>query len=45
MRILIEEYQYAVAAVGFLVGIAGAIAYDRKLKKQGGLSFHIVRLF
>ena len=37
--------QYAVAAVGFLVGIVGAIGYDRRLKKQGGLTFHIVRLF
>ena len=37
--------QYTAAAIGFLIGIVGAIGYDRRLKKQGGLTFHIVRLF
>ena len=37
--------QYTAAATGFLVGIVGAIAYDRRLKRQGGLTFRIVRLF
>ncbi|MCI8809192.1 MAG: SoxR reducing system RseC family protein [Oscillibacter sp.] len=37
--------QYLTAAVGFAAGILLAIAYDRKLKAQGGLSFTIVRLF
>lgn len=37
--------QYSLAAVGFAAGIAIAIAYDRRLKKQGGLIFRIVRLF
>ena len=37
--------QYTVAIVGFLIGIAIAIAYDRKLRAQGGLVFTIVRLF
>ena len=37
--------QYTLAITGFVVGIIGAISYDRKLKAQGGLSFRIVRLF
>ncbi len=37
--------QYGVSIVGFAVGIAAAIFYDRRLKAQGGLSFRIVRLF
>lgn len=37
--------QYAVAIAGFAAGIAAAIAYDRKLRARGGLSFTIVRLF
>ncbi len=37
--------QYSVAGVGFAVGIAAAVFYDRKLRAKGGLSFTIVRLF
>ena len=37
--------QYTVAVIGFLIGIAAAICYDRHLKAKGGLSFTIVRLF
>lgn len=37
--------QYGVAIFGFLVGIVLAILYDRKIKRQGGLTFRIVRLF
>lgn len=37
--------QYFVAILGFFVGIAGAIFYDRRLRARGGLSFTIVRLF
>lgn len=37
--------QYFVAILGFAVGIAAAIAYDRRLRARGGLSFTIVRLF
>lgn len=37
--------QYGLAGLGFLVGIVGAIAYDRHLRARGGLSFTIVRLF
>lgn len=37
--------QYTVAAAGFFAGIAAAVIYDRRLKKQGGLSFTIKRLF
>ena len=37
--------QYAVAVLGFLLGIVIAILYDRRLKAKGGLSFTIVRIF
>lgn len=37
--------QYGVAVAGFLIGIVAAILYDRKIKRQGGLTFNIVRLF
>jgi len=37
--------QYGVAIAGFLIGVAAAILYDRKIKRQGGLTFNIVRLF
>lgn len=37
--------RYTAAAVGFVVGILAAVAYDRWLRRQGGLTFTIVRLF
>ena len=37
--------QYGVAIAGFVIGVAAAILYDRKIKRQGGLTFNIVRLF
>ena len=37
--------QYGVAIAGFVVGIALAVLYDRRIKRQGGLTFNIVRLF
>lgn len=37
--------QYTAAAAGFFLGILGAVAYDRRLRARGGLSFTIVRLF
>ena len=37
--------QYTAAAAGFILGILGAISYDRRLRAGGGLSFTIVRLF
>lgn len=37
--------QYTVAALGFFVGVALAILYDRRVKAQGGLVFTITRLF
>ena len=37
--------QYFTAAVGFFAGIVVAVAYDRKLRARGGLSFTIVRVF
>lgn len=37
--------QYGVAIAGFVIGIVLAIFYDRKIKRQGGLTFNIVRLF
>ena len=48
MAFLVPEsvaVQYTVAIVGFLLGIVGAVFYDRRLKKQGGLVFRIVRIF
>jgi sigma-E factor negative regulatory protein RseC len=37
--------QYVTALAGFALGIGAAVAYDRKIKAVGGLSFTIVRLF
>lgn len=37
--------QYGAAAAGFVLGILIAVAYDRRLRARGGLSFTIVRLF
>ena len=37
--------QYTVAILGFIIGIVLALAYDRRLRGKGGLSFTIVRLF
>lgn len=37
--------QYTVAAVGFFAGVLLAVAYDRRIKAQGGLVFTIKRLF
>lgn len=37
--------QYTIAALGFLVGVLLAVAYDRKIKAQGGLVFTITRFF
>lgn len=37
--------QYGAAGLGFLLGILAAVAYDRRLRARGGLSFTIVRLF
>lgn len=37
--------QYLTAVAGFLAGVLIAVAYDRRLRARGGLSFTIVRLF
>ena len=37
--------QYAIAVAGFVAGVVLAIAYDRRLRARGGVSFTIVRLF
>ena len=37
--------QYTAAVAGFVLGILGAVSYDRRLRAKGGLSFTIVRLF
>ena len=37
--------QYLTAVIGFAAGILLAVRYDRRLRRQGGLSFQIVRLF
>ena len=36
---------YAIAIGAFALGLLGAVAYDRKVKQRGGLTFTIVRLF
>lgn len=40
-----EEGRYLVAGLGFLLGIVPAVIYDRRIRRQGGLVFTIVRLF
>ncbi|MCI2057160.1 MAG: SoxR reducing system RseC family protein [Oscillibacter sp.] len=40
-----EGTRYLIAGVGFLAGLVPAILYDRHIRKLGGLSFTIVRLF
>lgn len=40
-----EGLRYAIAIVAFLLGILPAIAYDRKVKRSGGMVFTIMRLF
>ncbi len=37
--------QYTAAGVGFAAGIGIAVLYDRRLRRRGGLTFNIVRLF
>ena len=40
-----EGLRYAVAIAAFLIGIIPAIICDRRTKKNGKLTFTIVRLF
>ena len=40
-----EGIRYCIAIAGFCLGILPAIAYDRHMKKTGGMTFTIVRLF
>lgn len=37
--------RYLAGGIGFVLGILIAVAYDRRLRSQGGLRFTIVRLF
>ena len=37
--------RYLFGGIGFVLGILIAVAYDRRLRRQGGLRFTIVRLF
>ena len=37
--------QYTLAVAGFALGLLIAVGYDRRLRRQGGLSFTLVRLF
>lgn len=37
--------QYTVATVGAVLGILLAVAYDRRIRAKGGVSFSIVRIF
>lgn len=36
--------RYVPAAVGFAAGVMAALIYDRKIRRQGGLAFTIIRL-
>ena len=38
-----EGLRYAIAIAAFCLGIVPAILYDRKLKREGGLAFTIIR--
>ena len=40
-----EGLRYCIAIAGFCLGILPAVAYDRHVKKTGGMTFNIVRLF
>jgi sigma-E factor negative regulatory protein RseC len=40
-----ESTRYLLSAVGFFAGIVPAVLYDRRIRRQGGLSFNIVRIF
>ena len=37
--------RYATAVIAFALGIIPAVLYDRRLRRQGGMEFTIVRLF
>lgn len=40
-----EGLRYVIAIASFCLGILPAMAYDRRIRKNGGLSFTITRLF
>lgn len=40
-----EGIRYGIAAVAFFAGIVPAVLYDRHIRKNGGLTFNIIRLF
>jgi len=40
-----ESVRYAIAIAAFCLGIVPSVAYDRRLRKDGGLTFTITRLF
>ena len=40
-----EGMRYCIAIAAFFIGILPAVAYDRHVKKTGGMAFNIVRLF
>ena len=40
-----EAGRTALAIVGFVLGLAAAVFYDRRVRKKGGLTFTIVRVF
>ena len=40
-----EGLRYAIAIFAFFLGVLPAIVYDRHIKRQGGLTFTITRLF
>lgn len=40
-----EAMRYTLAILGFALGIVFAVLYDRRLRRDGGMVFTIVRLF
>lgn len=40
-----EAGRTALAILGFVLGLAAAVIYDRRVRKKGGLTFTIVRVF
>ena len=45
MLVALLAVSFWTAGLGFAAGILTAVAYDRKLRARGGISFTIVRLF
>ena len=38
-----EGWRYACGGIGFLLGLAGAVIFDRVVKKRAGVTYRVVR--